>query len=405
MPNTLKYKSFFKEEAESCQYWRNKRQKILTENNPGYTGIVFHDGSIKTIYNDDNVFETDHSEISNAIHGRWRYMTKSGILYWNEQEPIEDEQESVKNWLYNRNLPVNREATFYDEIDETMDTPPPTIIQHANQPKPSNIINREQLYIAYIIAATLYGEAKSEGEVGMQAVLNVIMNRSHQDFNKAKNIVLKPKQFSTWNGVHNPEKVSIELAKQEKNNQIYRTAIKLVDLAMKGKLPDITGGATLYYNPKEATPFWAGRPVRNKKIIKTKEIGNHKFYKVPKRLKEEQQIKSDLNNISTTKQGLVDDSIYGYEIKSPYSYLRYRHEPSTNIFYFDNVGTPKEDDTHKGYAKELMEVFFKLVKDKGGAVDMGAYTTSGMMYVKPVAERLAKQYNVRLVTGRKYDKT
>jgi hypothetical protein len=288
-----------------------------------------------------------------------------------------------------------------------MDVPPPAIIQHTTQPKPSNIINQDQLYNAYIVAATLYGEAKGEGDVGMQAVLNVIMNRSRQDFSKTKGIVLKSKQFSTWNKVHDLEKakkISIELAKREKNNQIYRTAIKLVDLAMKGKLPDITGGATLYYNPKKANPYWAGKPVKNKKIVKTAQYGNHIFFKVPpKRLEEEQQMKPDLNNISTTKQGLVDDGVYGYEIKSPYSYLRYRYEPSTSIFYFDNVGTLKDEDKHKGYAKELMEYFFKLVKDKTGAVDMGAYTTSGMMYVKPVAERLAKQYNVRLVTGRKYD--
>lgn len=306
MLNTLKYKSFFKEETESCQYWRNKKP----------------------------------------------------------------------------------------EINESMDAPP-AITHPTNQPKPNNIINQDQLYNAYVVAATLYGEARGEGEAGMQAVLNVIMNRAKQDFDKAKDVVMRPKQFSMWNNVSNPEKASIELAKREKNNQVYRNAIKLVDLAMKNKLPDITGGATFYFNPKKANPSWAN------KLVKTKEIGNHKFYKVPKQLKEEQQTKS--GNISTTSYGLVDDGMYGYEITSPYSYLRYRHEPSTNIFYFDNVGTSKDEDKHKGYAKELMEVFFKLVKDKNGAVDMGAYTTSGTMYVKPVAERFAKQYNVRLVTGRKYD--
>lgn len=120
-----------------------------------------------------------------------------------------------------------------------------------------------------IVAATLIGEAGGEGEIGMQAVLNVIMNRSKNNFNNASKVCLKPWQFSVWNDQKNNINGYI---KEKKKHSRWSIALKLIDKARNGKLPDITGGATFYVNPKVEDPEW------RKKFKLTKTIGKHEFY-------------------------------------------------------------------------------------------------------------------------------
>lgn len=121
--------------------------------------------------------------------------------------------------------------------------------------------------------------------------------------------------------------------------------------------------------------------------------------KVPEVIRE--MIESqDPNRAVLFNKGISGDGIWGYELRSPKSYLRYRHEPDTKIFYLDNIGTPNQDDKNKGYAKALLETFFQLIKGQGGTLDSGPFTTSGTAYIKHVVERFAKSYGVRLVKGR-----
>jgi spore germination cell wall hydrolase CwlJ-like protein len=173
-----------------------------------------------------------------------------------------------------------------DKIQE-FDAPPqspPAIVQKVNKPATTNVLGQQAITNAYIVIATLYGEARGEGEAGMQAVLNVIMNRANGNFSKAKELVLAPKQFSMWNGVSDPATFAINLGKQVRDNEVggkdkamYMKAAGLVDQAMKGTLKDITGGAQYYFNPSIVLPSWA------KSMKKTVSIGNHDFYKeVPK---------------------------------------------------------------------------------------------------------------------------
>lgn len=170
------------------------------------------------------------------------------------------------------------------KLFEAMDAIPPAQIQHA--PKSSaNIVDQKKMTDAYIVAATLWGEARGEGELGMQAVMNVIMNRAKGDFSKARDIVLKPKQFSIWNSVANPEEKALALAKSHREKKLkdgpsFIKAVELVDKAMKGSLTDVTGGATFYFNPKKANPSWA------KAMVKVKSIGNHDFYKPASKINE-----------------------------------------------------------------------------------------------------------------------
>lgn len=163
------------------------------------------------------------------------------------------------------------------EVVETVDVPP-AIVHRVSSPSPAKGMDEKALTNSYIVAATVWDEARGEGEQGMRAVLNVIMNRAKGNFEKARDVVLKPKQFSGWNNVANPEEASKMLADDMRNNKTYQKIIDLVDKAFKGQLPDITGGALFYFNPKKVTPSWA------KKLVKTKSIGNHDFYKVPKKV-------------------------------------------------------------------------------------------------------------------------
>lgn len=272
------------------------------------------------------------------------------------------------------------------DILEAMDTPPPAIVQHVQATAPANY----NVTNAYIVAATLWGEARGEGQQGMQAVLNVIMNRAKGDFKKARDVVLATKQFSMWNNVSDPEASALNLARNSDDQ--WLVAVRLVDKAAQGKLPDITHGALFYFNPKKANPSWA------KKMIRTVRIGNHDFYK-PQVKKKKAKKESLMESHVVTKKGLVDDGVWAYEMRSPEAFIRYRFEPASKTFYLDNISTPNVDDRNKGYAKALLESFFQLIKQYGGALDAGSYTTSGMAYIKHVVERLSKQYGVRLVKG------
>lgn len=162
--------------------------------------------------------------------------------------------------------------------------PPPPIIHYEPAPNYPNIVNIQQLKDSYIIAATLWGEARGDGVKGMQAVMNVIMNRADGDFNKALSVVLKPKQFSVWNSIKNPLNFSLKLAEKQRESKTqdskeYKNAIEIVDKARKGQLDDLTDGATFYFNPKKVTPTWA------KKLKFIKNIGHHAFYKLPPKKK------------------------------------------------------------------------------------------------------------------------
>ena len=408
----LSYRSGMVDEPHEWGTWggkidegENKLQALAREieEETGYTGHyklfklwTFEDPSEDFVYYNylalvDDEFTPERS--AESERGKW--------VEWGEwPHPIHFGLEAL---LQNSGDEIHRVITLIKrkqaDILEVMDTPPAIV-----HPASTNATANYNVTNAMIVAVTLYGEAGHEGHQGLQAVMNVIMNRAKGDFKKAKDIVLSPKQFSMWNSVTNAPEYALEFARLYAKEDTFRDAIRIVDLAQTGKLPDITGGATFYFNPKKANPSWA------KKMKKTVTIGNHDFYKpIPKRKMKKGKVPTAIREMIESqnpyqavlfKKGIAGDGIWEYELKSPHSYLRYRHEPDTKTFYLDNIGTPNEGDKNKGYAKALLETFFQLIKGQGGALDSGPYTTSGTAYVKHVVERLSKQYGVRLVKGR-----
>ncbi len=127
-----------------------------------------------------------------------------------------------------------------------------------------------------ILAKTLYGEARSEGLAGIEAVANVILNRvKHAKQcgffwwgNTIKEVCLKPFQFSCWN---NGDKNRPLLDRDLSGDVIFGVCLRVAVRAIKGLLPDTTKGAT-HYHTKSVHPKWAHA------LVPCAEIGQHLFY-------------------------------------------------------------------------------------------------------------------------------
>ena len=292
---------------------------------------------------------------------------------------------------------IKRKKSDILEAVTALPPSPPAIIQKAatNAPAVLNITN------AYILAATLWGEAADQGQEGQQAVMNVIMNRAKGSFTNAVKVALAPKQFSMWNGVTNPVTRALEDADVWRKDKQFQKCFQIVDQAFQGTLPDITGGAVFYFNPDKATPSWA------KKLVHTVTIGDHEFYKLPpKKIKKkvptairEMIEKQNPRDAVVFKGPLIGDGVWKYELRSPFSVVKYRFSPSQKLFYLDNIATPNAQNQGQGHATAILETFFRLIKQYNGALDCDTYTTAGMEKIKHSVEKFAKQFGVRLVKG------
>lgn len=128
-----------------------------------------------------------------------------------------------------------------------------------------------------VLARTIWGEARGEGETGMHAVANVIMNRLTKAQegsiawwgNTVKGICQAPKQFSCWNQ-NDPNCAKIRAVTAD--NDAFAAALALAGLAVNGVLHDITHGATSYYADNIPAPYWA------RDRTPAAHIGHHLFF-------------------------------------------------------------------------------------------------------------------------------
>lgn len=129
------------------------------------------------------------------------------------------------------------------------------------------------------LARTVWGEARSEGVRGMEAVAAVILNRvciaeenSGQYWwgGDISSVCRKPYQFSCWNaGDPNLPR----LLKVSPGDPRFLAALRIARRAVSGVLPDPTGGAT-HYHADYVSPYWA------KTHAPTAVIGRHLFYRL-----------------------------------------------------------------------------------------------------------------------------
>ncbi len=128
----------------------------------------------------------------------------------------------------------------------------------------------------HLLAATAWAEARSEGELGMRAVAHVVVNRvgSPRFGESLEDVVLHPRQFSSWNlgdpnrplALH-PEryaKSGVNLVTWQKAQQVAREVLEHRSI-------DPTRGA-LFYHARSIHPYWASAGVGRHVI------GNHVFY-------------------------------------------------------------------------------------------------------------------------------
>ena len=127
------------------------------------------------------------------------------------------------------------------------------------------------------MARTLWGEARNQGIIGMEAVACVIMNRlavseSHAGYwwgNTVTDICRKPWQFSCWNE-NDPNRE--KLLAVTSDDREFSAALDIAKDAVNGHLSDVTGGANSYCTVS-LKPSWAVN------MIQTAIIRQHVFYK------------------------------------------------------------------------------------------------------------------------------
>lgn len=123
------------------------------------------------------------------------------------------------------------------------------------------------------MARTIWGEARNQGNAGMQAVANVIMNRVKKGgwYGATPAEVCKKKyQFSCWleNDPNYKKLISVD-----DSDRYFVQAKSIAQKAIDDELGDITGGATEYHT-KSIKPDW-----NYSKLQRTASIGDHIFYK------------------------------------------------------------------------------------------------------------------------------
>lgn len=125
-----------------------------------------------------------------------------------------------------------------------------------------------------LLAATAWGEARSEGEDGMRAVAHVMVNRVGDRFGEdLSTVILAPKQFSVWNRGDPNRRHVLNLVRDPSlaPDAEWDTAQRVAREVLSGQSVDPTGGA-LFYHTRAVRPRWAGQG-EGRQVI-----GSHIFY-------------------------------------------------------------------------------------------------------------------------------
>lgn len=129
-----------------------------------------------------------------------------------------------------------------------------------------------------ILARTLWGEARGEGLVGMEAVACVILNRKRDQRwpDTIASVCQQPHQFSCWN-LTDPNRLKIDDV--DHNDPAFTRAYAIAAMAVADMLTDRTSGANHYMTSSlfdgQYRPFWA----HDANV--TCRIGRHVFLRIP----------------------------------------------------------------------------------------------------------------------------
>jgi len=128
--------------------------------------------------------------------------------------------------------------------------------------------NLSTQYEKRLVAAVIVAEAGGEGYKGMQAVAEVISQRSIEDHFTFAQVVLDKRQFSCLNNVHHSD-----LVRRMSQRETFQTALRIVGQMELKRLPGMTNKANHFTRSSEK-PSWA------KKTKPVAIIGKHSFYRL-----------------------------------------------------------------------------------------------------------------------------
>lgn len=128
-------------------------------------------------------------------------------------------------------------------------------------------------YDRQIVASCMVLEAGGEGTDGMQAVLNVILNRAGGYLHRMVPETVKHGAFSCMSSIwHSPyPDYSLLIRRAQSQGDVFATALQLLSVMEQGLLWDNTYGAT-HYHADYIRPYW----VSDMRYLTT--IGAHHFY-------------------------------------------------------------------------------------------------------------------------------
>jgi N-acetylmuramoyl-L-alanine amidase len=110
-----------------------------------------------------------------------------------------------------------------------------------------------------VLAATAWMEDRQGEKEGMQAVMDVVMNRVRNPRwwgNTIYSVCMKPYQFSCWN--KGSTQVPLMMAAMQGMDKEWVIAMSLAELAVANVLPDVTNNADSYYSAYDQNPpVWA----------------------------------------------------------------------------------------------------------------------------------------------------
>ena len=128
-------------------------------------------------------------------------------------------------------------------------------------------------YDRQIVASCMVLEAGCDGAEGLQAVLNVILNRADGYLYRVVPQTIKHGAFSCMSSIWDTPSPNYSplLRRAQNQTEVFHTALRLLTVMEKGRLWDNTYGAT-HYHAVSIRPYW----VSDMSYITT--IGGHHFY-------------------------------------------------------------------------------------------------------------------------------
>lgn len=128
-------------------------------------------------------------------------------------------------------------------------------------------------YDRQIVAGCMVLEAGCDGTDGMQAVLNVILNRAGGYLHRMVPETIKRGAFSCMSSVWNNRTPDYSplIRKAQNQPRAYAKALQLIRTMEQGRLWDNTYGAT-HYHATSIRPYW----VSDMSYLTT--VGGHHFY-------------------------------------------------------------------------------------------------------------------------------